>query len=319
MSTSGSTPPLRVGVVGTGPWARTVHAAGIAAHPDLELVGVWGRNLERAAAVAEPRGASAYDDFDALLADVDLVSFAITPDVQAELAVRAARAGRHLLLDKPVATTVELADAVVEAAADVSSLVFFTGRYVPVWEEWLADFRPDTVHSGKAEWLTLLAPDSPYAGSVWRKEQGALWDVGPHALSFLLPALGPVTDVAGVRGRGDHVHLVLTHESGATSSMELSLTMPTASRHQAVELWDAKGRHVRPEDERDVAAAYGQALTELVGCIREGRTTHRCDVRFGRDVVEVLARCEAALDGSGPNGSGEDVRAVRREEQPAEQ
>ena len=128
-------------------------------------------------------------------------------------------------------------------------------------------------------------------------EEGMTVGLGTGStVAFLLPALGPVTAVSGVRGRGDHVHLVLSHEGGATSSMELSLTMPVAARHQAVELWDARGRHVRPDDERDVAAAYAQALTELVGAIRDGRTTHRCDVRFGRDVVEVLARCEAALD-----------------------
>ncbi|MDO7867399.1 Gfo/Idh/MocA family protein [Nocardioides jiangxiensis] len=305
---------IRIGVVGTGPWARTTHAAGCAAHPDVELTGIWGRDLGRASALADPHGVPAYDDFDAFLEAVDAVTFAITPDVQAELAIRAARAGKHLLLDKPVATTTELADAVVDAARDVSSVVFFTGRFVPDWEAWLAGFRPATTHSGSAAWLTLLAPDSPYAGSTWRKEQGALWDVGPHALSFLLPALGPVVAVTGARGRGDQVQLVLTHESGATSSMDLSLTMPVAARHQGVELWDATGRHTRPDTPRDVEAAYAQALTELVTCIREGRTTHRCDVRFGRDVVDVLARCEAAL-----GGSGEDVGALGGQEQAADQ
>jgi len=63
---------LRMGVVGTGYWAEVVHAAGVAAHPDVDLVGVWGRDLAKANAVAEPHGARGHDHFDALLDEVDV-------------------------------------------------------------------------------------------------------------------------------------------------------------------------------------------------------------------------------------------------------
>src|ERR1035437_5099917 len=59
--------------------------------------------------------------------------------------------------------------------------------------------------------------------------RGALWDIGPHALSILLPALGPVTHVVADRGLGDTVMVVLRHESGAASTMSLSLTAPPGS------------------------------------------------------------------------------------------
>src|SRR5215212_9451110 len=124
---------LRFGVVGTGYWAREVHAAGLASHPDVELVGVWGRDPAKAAALADALGAGAFADYDALLEAVDAVTFSVPPQVQAELAVRAAAAGRHLLLEKPVAIGTAGADRVVEAveSAGVASLVFFTERYVP--------------------------------------------------------------------------------------------------------------------------------------------------------------------------------------------
>lgn len=289
---------VRFGVVGTGHWAREVHIAGIAAHPDVELVGVWGRDLTRAREAADPHGAAAYDDVDALLADVDAVAFAVPPHVQADLALKAARAGRHLLLEKPVATDLGAADRLVEAvdASGVSSLVFFTQRFVPDWEGWLETVASRQLLGGRAAWLaSLRGPGNPYAGSVWRKEEGALWDVGPHALSVLLPVLGPVADVEGVRGADDLVHLVLTHESGATSTVDLSLTMPVAAVRHWVEVYDDEGWHVRPSLERDTAAAYALAVGELVAGIAAGETRHRCDVRFGRDVVEVLARCEDRL------------------------
>jgi predicted dehydrogenase len=290
--------PLRMGVVGTGHWAQVVHAAGVAAHPEVELAGVWGRDLDRARALAAQHGAPAYDDFDALLAEVDVLTFAVPPQVQAELAVRAAEAGKHLLLEKPITTELAAADRLVDAVerTAVSSVVFFTYRFAPFSEDFLDAVRSHDLRGGAAWWYAAhAATGSPFANSPWRKEDGALWDVGPHALSQLLPALGPVTAVAGSRGEGDLVHVVLTHESGATSVMSLCMTMPAGAERVGAEFYDEHGWHVRPEIERDVDDAYARALSELLTNIAAGETRHRCDVRFGRDVVEVLSRCEAAV------------------------
>jgi len=287
-----------MGVVGTGYWAQVVHAAGVAAHPDVDLVGVWGRDLGKAQALADQHGVPAYDDFEALLPEVDLLTFAVPPQVQAELALRAAEAGKHLLLEKPVATDLAAADRLVEAVerSAVSTVVFFTYRFVPFSEEFLDDVRTHDLRGGTAWWYAgHAATGSPFANSPWRKADGALWDVGPHALSQLLPTLGPVTAISGSRGEGDLVHVVLTHESGATSVMSLCMTMPASAERVGVELYDEHGWHVRPESERDVDDAYGRALSELLANIAAGETGHRCDVRFGRDVVDVLSRCEAVL------------------------
>jgi predicted dehydrogenase len=288
---------LRVGVVGTGHWAEVVHAPGVSAHPDVELVGVWARDLGKASTLATRHQAEGFDDFDALLDAVDALTFAVPPQVQAELAVRAADAGKHLLLEKPITTDLAAADRLVEATDrnQVSTVVFFTQRFVPAWEAWLDGVVATTLLGGRAEWLTTLAPDGPYAGSLWRKEDGALWDVGPHALSVLIPALGSVVAVAGGRGPDDLVNVVLTHESGASSVMSLSLTMPAAAGRHQVEVYGDDGWHVRPDNPREVETAYGHAMSDLVGCIRAGSTEHWCGVRFGREVVEVLARCEEVL------------------------
>src|SRR4051794_10659427 len=101
---------MRFGVLGTGFWAREIHAASLAEHPEAELVGVWGRDLAKAKAAGAEFDVPGYGDLDALLADVDAVSFALPPDVQAPLALRAAEAGKHLLLEKPIAFDVPTAD-----------------------------------------------------------------------------------------------------------------------------------------------------------------------------------------------------------------
>jgi predicted dehydrogenase len=284
--------------VGTGYWAGEVHAAGVAGHPDAELVGVWGRDPDKAAELATRYGVTPYADLDALLGAVDAVAFAVPPAVQADLALRAAEAGKHLLLEKPVATDLAAADRLLAAVeeAGVSTVVFFTERFVPEREAWLQDRVDAGALGARADWMSSLrTPDNPYAASLWRKQEGALWDVGPHALSVLLPVLGPVVGVAGARGYDDLVSVVLSHENGASSTVQLSLTMPPEATRFGVEFYDDHGWHARPDISVDVVAAHQQAITELIGQLRESRTDHRCGVRFGRDVVELLQRIEAAL------------------------
>lgn len=290
--------PLRFGLAGNGFWAREVHAKALAAHTDVEFVGVYGRDLAHAALAADPHGVTPYDDFDAFLAEVDAVAFAMPPYVQAELALRAAQAGKHLLLEKPIALDLGAADRLVAAVEErnLATVVFFTQRFVPAWENFLLEAIAARPEGGRADWLSRQDASSPYANSVWRRQYGALWDVGPHMLSQLVPALGPVVGIAGSRGVRDLVHLVLTHEGGATSRMSFSLTMPAGTVRVGVEFWAEGGWMIQPDDPRDLGAAYARMLDELIVNIGAGESRHRCDVRFGRDVVEILTRCEAVLD-----------------------
>src|SRR3954470_20924746 len=130
---------MRFGVLGTGFWAEHVHAASLAEHPDAELVGVWGRDLAKAKATGAQFDVPGYADLDALLADVDAVSFSLPPDVQVALAIRVAEAGKHLLLEKPIALSPADADRLADAvrSAGVASVVFFTLRFKPATATWL--------------------------------------------------------------------------------------------------------------------------------------------------------------------------------------
>ena len=92
---------MRVGLIGTGWWATTVHAPSLAEHPKVDFVGVWGRDPARTAELSERvRRSRVCAIPDRLIDDVDALSFAVPPAVQADLAVRAAERGRHLLAGK---------------------------------------------------------------------------------------------------------------------------------------------------------------------------------------------------------------------------
>ena len=289
---------MRFAVVGTGYWARETHATALAAHPDAELVGVWGRSLARATELADQFGARPYDDVDEMFADVDAVAFAVPPGVQADLAVRAANAGCHLLLDKPVAFTTAAADRVVEAVdrAGVRSLVFFTRRFTANQEEWLSEVRQEPAwNSGYVRmYASIFEPGSPYGASEWRRSRGALWDIGPHALSILVPSLGPVDHVMADRGRGDTVTVVAHHESGATSTMSLSLTAPPGSLGNAWQLWGEDRQTSMPEATSTSVEAMGACISALL-TEQSGRWHHPCDVLFGRDVVRILEAADRFL------------------------
>jgi predicted dehydrogenase len=287
---------MRFGVLGTGFWAQHVHAAALASHPSAEFVGVWGRDVAKAKAVGAEFDVAGFADVDDLLAQVDAVTIALPPHIQAPLAVQAAEAGKHLLLEKPIALDVAGADQVVEAvgAAGVASVVFFTFRFQPATSTWLTQAARTTLAGGHGSWLDSLAR-SPFDSSPWRKEHGALWDIGPHALSVLVPALGPVVSVQAGAGLRDTVHLVLTHAEGVASTVSLSHTVAPLSEGIEFFVHGDAGRLVLLPDTESPVESFSTAVDELTAAALTGGA-HPCDAAFGRDVVAVLAAATRALD-----------------------
>src|SRR5688572_30833348 len=108
-----------------------VHGPILANHPDTELVGVWARRAEAAEKVALKHGATAFADYHAMLERCEAVAFCVPPNVQAEMAVAAAKAGKTLLLEKPIALELEPAERLVDAidAAGVRTVLLLSLRY----------------------------------------------------------------------------------------------------------------------------------------------------------------------------------------------
>jgi predicted dehydrogenase len=294
-----ATRPLRFGLAGTGHWARRAHARALAGAPGIEFAAVWGRNADAAGSLASAYGIPAHADFDAFLAGLDGVAFSLPPDVQGELAARAARAGKHLLLEKPLALTTAAGEqlaAEIEAAG-VASVVFFISRFQPEVRQWLANLiREGGLTGGQAIWLgTAHDDDSPFK-SPWRQAKGGLWDLGPHVVSLLWATLGPVISVTADAGAGDLTHLVLHHDGGVTSSATLTLGAPAAAGGFTLQLWGEHGHAWVPGLPDDPIVPLRIALGELAANARSGQHRHPCDAQFALAVLRVLASAQHQLD-----------------------
>lgn len=288
---------MRVGLVGAGPWAHRVHGPALAAHPDVELAGVWVRRPEAAAELAGALGCRALPDLDALLATVDAVALAVPPHVQAGIAVRAAAAGRHLVCEKPLALDLPAAREVAAAVATagVHSAMVLTLRFDPGVREWLdagpgGVAGPDTV--GTARWLSGSLLGGPYAGSGWRADHGALFDLGPHLVDLLDAALGPVTGVAWAHhAEPDLWQVGLRHAGGARSTAVLSLRVPVDPSEVEVALFgrDAPGgRHRFSGRVADATACYARLLDDLVAAVRGAGPPPAFDVARGLRLQELV-------------------------------
>src|SRR5262249_22008321 len=110
--------PVRFGLVGFGAWGRC-HAEAIARAPAAALTAIAARSPESCALARDQYpGARVYGDYRELLrqADVDVVDVVLPSHLHREAGCAALEAGRHLLLEKPMALSVSECDALLEAA-----------------------------------------------------------------------------------------------------------------------------------------------------------------------------------------------------------
>lgn len=128
---------MRIGLVGYGAWGR-MHAGAIARIPELSLGGVvCGSAASAEAAARELPGIPVHRDLDALLCDpaIDLVDIVATNELHARMTLAAIAAGKHVLTEKPMATTLAEAEQVV-AAAEASGLYVAVGLELHVSKQW---------------------------------------------------------------------------------------------------------------------------------------------------------------------------------------
>jgi predicted dehydrogenase len=118
--------PLRVGVVGVG-YLGSIHARIYARMPDVELVGVVDVDAARARAIAEPLGCEAFANAEELLGRVDAVSIVVPTVYHAASARPFLEHGVHMLMEKPIAPTIEEATTLVEQA-ERAGIVFQVGH-----------------------------------------------------------------------------------------------------------------------------------------------------------------------------------------------
>jgi hypothetical protein len=302
-------PKLRVGLVGTGPWAEEIHLPVLCSHPNASFVGIWDREPSKAKRLAETAGAREFDSYESMLESVDAVSFAVAPNVQPALAKRAASYGRHVLLEKPLALSLSEGESLVAAIAEagVASVVFFTRRFESKTASALAAIVEErTWVSASARFLSgAMRPGSPYAACKWRQKYGALWDVGPHVVSVLLPVLGDVVTVEASPEEPSITRLRMTHMNGGKS--EIVLGVRAEAEQQGESYVFRAGSHVAELDVRlDTKVrrgAYAKALEFLVASSKTG-LPHACNPNFALAILRILVAAETSLERGAPQSIG---------------
>jgi predicted dehydrogenase len=141
-----------------------------------------------------------------------------------------------------------------------------------------------------------MLPGSPFAGCAWREEKGALWDLGPHALSVLLPVLGPVVKASATRDVHGVTALALRHADGATSTSMLTFHAAAPDRIEAYE-FSAGTRTERI----DITPAprqpcFAAAVTDLLQAIADPPARQGgCGVELASEVVTILSEAERCV------------------------
>ena len=186
---------LRMGVVGAGLWGSN-HAHAFNVLPETELVAVCDIDEARALKMQQATGAAAaLTDYRALIArdDIDAISVA-TPDfTHAPIILAALKANKHVLSEKPLATTVAEAEEIA-AAARVSKgklMVDFHNRVNPIMAQARAMVQAGEIGLPRHGMARLSNTQFvPFDMLSWAAKSSALWFLGSHLVDILRFVLG---------------------------------------------------------------------------------------------------------------------------------
>jgi predicted dehydrogenase len=230
--------PIGVALVGCGYWGPNL-ARNVAEHPELRLRALCDRDPAQLRALAERHPqARCVAELDEVLCDehVEAVLIATPPQTHYPLVLRALQAGRHVLVEKPLATRLDDARELADVAED-AGLVLMPGHtfiYSPpvnAVRELLCNGTVGDVHFVTSSRMNLgkYQPD------------GVVCDLAPHDLSILLYWLGePVVEVAASgssvfeQGVPETAFLTLTFAGGTTANVQLSWLAPRKVRQMIV-------------------------------------------------------------------------------------
>ena len=196
---------LGVGIIGASRVAPE-HARAVEATAGARLVGIADPDLPRADAVAELHGCRTWADYRALLAsaDVDLVVLGLPNDLHAPIALEAIEAGKHVLVEKPMATTLDACDRMIAAAErnGVCLLVGHSQRFYPSTIAARDLVRGATLGRpvmARDVWTKPLGIESRPPWFLDRRRGGGMWLMnGAHMIDRCCWVLG--SGVAAVRG-----------------------------------------------------------------------------------------------------------------------
>ncbi|WCT53815.1 Gfo/Idh/MocA family oxidoreductase [Paenibacillus kyungheensis] len=253
---------IKVAVFGCGAIAQRRHIPEYAENEHVELVAFADPNLERAQEMVDLYGGKAYASYEEILAneEIDAVSVCTPNYLHAPMTIAAANAGKHVLVEKPMACSIEEAEQMIEAAQknNVYLMVGHNQRLMPphVKAKEILDsgklgkvltFRTSFGHPGPEAW-SVDGADSWF----FRKEEaimGAMGDLGVHKSDFIRYLLNDeVADVASFIGTlhkegtevDDNATCLLRMKSGAIGTLVASWTQYKGGDNSTI-LWCENG------------------------------------------------------------------------------
>lgn len=228
---------LRVGILGAG-FMGSTHARAYHALPGVEIAGIYAHSGQRAVPLAEELGTTWTDDLSSLLTDrsVEAIDICLPTPEHRRVAETVLDAGKHLLLEKPLALSDEDAVALVHRASETDR-IFMVAHVLRFWPEYVEMQR--RVASGelgqpRSGFASRRQPFPAWSALFARSDLtgGAVIDMMIHDIDALNWMFGTPTAVTArgernPRSNGwDQVQLLIDHEGGASALVDGGMTMP---------------------------------------------------------------------------------------------
>ena len=222
---------ITVAILGGG-FMGAAHAATYKALGDrVRVKTIASQTAERATRVAEVVGADVTGDLDSAIRDeeVDAVDICLPTPLHRDYAERALAAGKSVFLEKPIALTVDDADAIVAAAAR-SDAVFMVGMVLRFWPEYVELQRLVAGGQlGRPRAVSTFRLSPPADWNDWMADRaqsgGTAVDLMIHDLDQMNWLLGTPSSVYASEPSGGHLHAVVEYD-GASGVAEASMSMP---------------------------------------------------------------------------------------------
>jgi UDP-N-acetyl-2-amino-2-deoxyglucuronate dehydrogenase len=198
---------LGIGIIGTGAIAAK-HAKAIESLSGAELLAICSFTADRALAAAEKFGVPGYSDLDAFLAHpgIQIVTICTASGKHLEPAMKAAKQGKHLFIEKPIEINLKRADQLINTARQYKvklEIVYqnrFSSGFVQL-KNAVKDGKLGKLLMGNA-YINWFRKEEYYSSSDWKGTLigdggGALINQGIHTIDLLLDIMGEVASVNG--------------------------------------------------------------------------------------------------------------------------
>lgn len=228
---------LRAGVIGVGAMGKN-HARLYSELPGVQLVGVADVNEKLAASIAHSYGCKPYADYNDLLdGNLDAVSIAVPTTLHKKVALDAIKKGINVLVEKPIADTVENADEIIRAARrnKVKLVVGHVERFNPAIIK-----LKELIDSGLLGKVVSISAKRVGLYNPRIKDVGIIIDLGTHDIDIMSYLYGEkikqVYALAGsvVHSHEDHAIITLNFSSGSSGVIDTNWLTPHKVRNLTV-------------------------------------------------------------------------------------